>query len=388
VEIPENKALFKKVYFSSKGKEYYYVAAKTGKTKVTAKINGKNKTYWVNIVEPFISKNAKLDYTLYAGYELELADCFYLFDYRLYDVNEKYLKLVSDNEKVASVKRIVLNSGSQYNKIVTTSAGTAHIKVYFEYGGKSKYLGEMKLKVLTTKAVRITDSTDQLIIGQSYQFQAESDGTDEKITWSVSDPAIAQIDENTGLLTTFKTGKVTVTAAAGDVKACYGVTVKDKNKLTITGRTEFIAGEVSKYSAASLKDGAEVTWSLSDDKKAVIKGSSRTIILSSLQTGTVTLYAETATARGELTITIKNIGVKGVTNTSVGKFEWYCMTGDYRDDDLTMSWETSDESIIKLMYYQGKTDSVDVSAVSPGTATLTAYNEYGARASITITVAP
>ncbi len=90
----------------------------------------------------------------------------------------------------------------------------------------------------------------------------------------------------------------------GLFSSCY-VTIVEKGAIIING-DEVITGE---RSLTYTTDYDNVTWSISDSSKAIIQANGNQVVLYPIDIGTVVLYAESGSARGELTITIEDVGV-------------------------------------------------------------------------------
>ncbi len=63
-------------------------------------------------------------------------------------------------------------------------------------------------------AVKLTEFTDHMYVGEVYNFRAKVLGTKEKVKWSISNKSVASITPD-GRLTALEIGTVTVTARAG-----------------------------------------------------------------------------------------------------------------------------------------------------------------------------
>lgn len=112
----------------------------------------------------------------------------------------------SSNIKVAKV--------TEKGVIKAVSAGTATINVTVK---QSKKTYNLKVKVTVKKPyIKLTQSASYLNVGESTQFKAKVYGTDEKITWTSSNPDIASVSSK-GKVTAIRSGKATIYAKAGDL---------------------------------------------------------------------------------------------------------------------------------------------------------------------------
>jgi hypothetical protein len=331
--VPKDKALFTEV---KESKDYsYYNAKKTGETTATITIEKQKRTFKVKIVEPAVSKNAKKEYTIYEGYRVALDPTFDYFD----DLFDAYLEGdqitgVSKNPEIVGIS----------NKISTNllcfdakKPGKAKIDLYYNLGGKSKYLGQVVIKVLaanhtdyinrlavkntdnsenvTEEAAEVIETTDDDFIritegwqlnvraGDNYQFHATS-SRDFKIKWSVSDEELATINADTGAFKALKAGSLTVYASALDLfSTCY-VNIVEKDAIIIEGADVIVGESFVTYTA----DYDNVTWRISDPTKADINVAGNKVTLFPKAVGTVILYAESGANRGQIEIAIEEVG--------------------------------------------------------------------------------
>jgi hypothetical protein len=305
---------------------------KTGETTATISILNVKKSFKVKIIEPFISKNAKKEYSIYEGYSMYLWENFNLFDSEIeYDNVEG----VSSNSEVVEVKYAKYGLG-----LVTKKTGTAKIKLYFKMNKESKYLGEITIHVLqnndsayinsqenqpssdadtsdsiddpkkpsSTVSEKVKDDISlsersvQMRVGDNVQCWSETNN-DPELKWKVSNTTLASINSSTGVFTAKKTGTVTVTAYTTESEETIQITIIEKNAIIITGETLISGEEQLEYTS----DHEDAKWSLSDSSMALIKEVDGKLILHPIRTGTFTLYADTDTSHGELTIINKEI---------------------------------------------------------------------------------
>jgi hypothetical protein len=327
---PKDKSLFKKV---NESKYYsYYQAVKTGETTATVSILNVKKSFKVKIIEPSISKKAKKEYSIYEGYSMYLWENFNLFDT---EINYDNVEGVSSNSEVVEVKYGKYGLG-----LVTKKTGTANVKLYFKMNNESKYLGEITIQVLqnndpafinsqvnqpSTNAntsggindqkkpsstviekekndISLSEKSVQMRVGDSAQCWSETNN-DPELKWKVSNTSLASINSSTGVFTAKKTGAVTVTAYTTESVETIQITIVEKNAIIISGKTLISGEEQLEYTA----DFENVKWSLSDSSMALMNEVDGKLILHPIRTGTFTLYADTDTSHGELTITNKEI---------------------------------------------------------------------------------
>lgn len=121
-----------------------------------------------------------------------------------------------------SVATIDANTGL----LTTVSSGEVVITATAQDG--SGVTGQTTVNViLLAESISIVGPTSIDGIGETAQLSAEftpMGTTDKTVKWSVNKPAIATIDENTGLLTTVAVGNVRVIAEAQDGSGVHGMT--------------------------------------------------------------------------------------------------------------------------------------------------------------------
>lgn len=139
--------------------------------------------------------------TLYLGYK----------DYTIKINNlakEAKLSYKSSNEKIAKV--------SAKGVVKAVSAGSATITATVKQNKKTYSL---KLKVAVKKPyISITQSTFYLNTGETAQFKAKAYGIDGEISWSSSNPDVAEVSSK-GKVTAKNGGKATIYAKLGDLTA-------------------------------------------------------------------------------------------------------------------------------------------------------------------------
>lgn len=339
--IPKDKSLFKKEVVS---KDYfYYKAIKTGETTATLKMENKKITFKVKIVEPAISKKAKKEYSFYEGYRLYLDANYGVFS-DLFDgfIESSLIEGVSNKTDVVEIAY-----KQNYLYFNAKKSGKAKIDLYYKLDGKSKHLGQFAINVIKSNNteyiselvkqnmvadgetvnevkipyeveaevkeevglsdddyINITDRHINLRVGDHYQFNTSS-SRDFDIKWRVSDASKAEIESSTGSFTAMKAGTVIVYAETPDLFSdCY-VDIVERDAIIINGE-KVITGE---RSITLYADYDNVTWRISDSTKAIIQAEGNQVALYPIDIGTVVLYAESGSSRGELTITIEDVGV-------------------------------------------------------------------------------
>lgn len=132
-------------------------------------------------------------------------------------ISEVKVSYATDNKKVIRVNK----SG----KVVAIGTGKATISTTFQLAN-----GEKKVvkTVVTVKkpSIKITSKTTSYKVGKEYKLTAKTYGLKGKVTWSVSNKSVANIDKATGKIKIKKAGTVIVTATCDKVKKTYKIVVK------------------------------------------------------------------------------------------------------------------------------------------------------------------
>ncbi|WP_312371237.1 trypsin-like peptidase domain-containing protein [Lachnoclostridium sp.] len=128
----------------------------------------------------------------------------------------------SSNSKIAKV--------DSTGKVTPLAKGTATITATVKQNNETYSLKAY----ITVKDpyIKLTATTKELKINETFTFKANTYGISDKITWSVSDEKLASIDSSTGKVKAKAGGEVTVTAKAGKYKKTYKLTI---GKLTAEG---------------------------------------------------------------------------------------------------------------------------------------------------------
>lgn len=147
---------------------------------------------------PLVKESKKTIYTGNNTYQIELINI----------ANSAKVTYKSSNSKIATV--------SKKGKVTPVAEGKAIITVSVK---QNKKTFDLKVTILVNQpSLNFTESTDYLNVSETFQFKAVTVGMKARVTWSVSDEAVATINSE-GKLTAVKDGTVTVYASAGDKTA-------------------------------------------------------------------------------------------------------------------------------------------------------------------------
>lgn len=221
---------------------------------------------------------------------------------------------------------------------------------------------------------------------------------DTTVTWSSSDEMVASVDAN-GTITAKSVGGAIITARIGNLSAQCVVTVDAPLKEIIPNSTklELIKKQTSvitySFNPGDTTDDKTVTFT-SSDTSVVVVDENGTLTAKKAGTATITLKgANNISAVVE--VTVKEIPIDEVVlNTESAVVEDGETTTlqatikpeNNTDDDQTISWSSSDETVAIVEVDANDSSKVMVKAISGGTAVITAKAWNGTKATCTIKV--
>lgn len=221
---------------------------------------------------------------------------------------------------------------------------------------------------------------------------------DTTVTWSSSDEMVASVDAN-GTITAKSVGGAIITARIGNLSAQCVVTVDAPLKEIIPNSTklELIKKQTSvitySFNPGDTTDDKTVTFT-SSDTSVVVVDENGTLTAKKAGTATITLKgANNISAVVE--VTVKEIPIDEVVlNTESAVVEAGETTTlqatikpeNNTDDDQTISWSSSDETVAIVEVDANDSSKVTVKAIAGGTAVITAKAWNGTKATCTIKV--
>lgn len=213
------------------------------------------------------------------------------------------------------------------------------------------------------------------------------------VTWSSSAPQVAAVSE-AGVVTGLSAGTATITATSEGKSGTFAVTVVPPpvNSVTLSLAQSSIQPGVITTVSVSLRDdrnvvltGREVTYASSDPAVATVSGGG---MITGVSAGTTTITATSEGKSGSAVLTVIQAPVATVSVTSpqtlltVGSSTQAAATLRAGDGMIltgrTVSWSTSNTGVATVA-------NGLVTAVAPGTATITATSE-GRSGSLSFTV--
>ena len=199
----------------------------------------------------------------------------------------------SKNQKVATV--------TQNGKVTAKAAGTTTITATTEDGGFTATC-KVTVKIPVTK---VTLNKTKLTLGAKEKFTLKAtvkpnNATSKKVSWNSSNKKVATVSSK-GVVTTKKTGKVTITAKAdGKSKKCTITVKKAPKKITLNAKRKTLKkGKTFKIKAKLPKNTAsyKITYKTSNKKVATVSASGKV----------------TAKKKGKATITVATFNKKKAT---------------------------------------------------------------------------
>ena len=295
----------------------------------------------------------------------------------------------SSNPRVATV--------SSNGLVTAVSRGTATITVTTEDGRHTATSTITVAPFISVSGLTLYPATDTLFAGESDWFTATvqpSNATNQNVTWHSSNPKVVTVNSR-GLVTAVSVGTTTIiaTTEAGDHTASSSVTVAPipvrgvsfhpATRRLFVGNTEQFYATVQPSNATN----QNVTWHSSNP--AIARVNSQGLITAvSIGTTTITVTTQDGNhiASGSVTVTPTSvIGIvlsPATVTLSVGHTRR--LTASVQPTNATnrnVSWSSSNPAVARV------DDNGLVTAISHGTARVTATTEDGRRtATSTITV--
>lgn len=119
----------------------------------------------------------------------------------------------------------------------TLDPGPYYIKIFPEYNECGRFSIQYKQKIMV-KTLSIKANKSKVVAGQKVKLSAKispSNASSKVMKWTSGDTGIAAVDENTGMVTTYRPGVVRITASALDgsgISKVYTLIVRPKKMAT------------------------------------------------------------------------------------------------------------------------------------------------------------
>ena len=270
----------------------------------------------------------------------------------------------SSNDKVATVSK---------GKITAVSVGSASITAKFTNKGKT-YSASCRVKVAES-GITLSKYSASLNTGETISLSATTTPSGQSVTWSSSNSKVATVSG--GKVTGVGSGTATITASFSYGGKTYSescsVTVKRVAIRISKDSLSLAIGENGYLSATTTPSGQSVTWSSSNSKVATVTGSGKvTAVAGGYATITVSMTYGGTVYTDTCSVSVEKASLEMSRSTltlAVGSSEK--LRADVSPESVSVSW-SSDNSSVATVNSTGR-----VSAVSEGTATITASMYYG-----------
>ena len=203
------------------------------------------------------------------------------------------------------------------------SAGSVTVDISYNGQNDSATITVNPVPV-TLQAINVTTPVSTSVVGTTLPLTAtgsysdsSTDDLSNSVTWSVSDPAIASIN-NSGLLTAISPGMVTVTAVDGTVSdsvtvnvdpvpvTLQSIAVTPTNNNLVAGNTVQLTATGSYSDSSTANITSSVTWSVSDPAIATVDNNG---LVTSLSDGSVTVTATSGALINSVTVNVDPVPV-------------------------------------------------------------------------------
>ena len=314
-------------------------AIKAGKATIIAKCGGKTAECAVTVTVP--TGSVTLDKTTLSLAIGETATL--TATVKPDDATDKNVAWASSDESVAKVAN---------GKVTAVKAGKATITA--KCGGKT---AECAVTVtVPTGSVTLDKTSLFLAVGETAQLTATvkpDDATDKNVVWTSSDESVSKVDN--GKVTAVKAGKAMITAKCGGKTAECAVTVTAPTGSVTLDKTSLslAVGETVQLTATVKPDDAtdkNVAWTSSDESVATVANG----MVTAVKAGNATVSAQCGgkTAKCIVTVIVPVTSItldKSSLTMAVG--ETSVLTATIKPDnatDKTISWSSSDPSVVKV----------------------------------------
>lgn len=366
------------------------VTAKSGgKATITATINGKSASCDVQVKVPLTGITITGTETeILKGESIQLNVTYDPTD----TTDDKTITWSSTPEGVVDI--------SQNGVVTGKAAGTATITATTKTGVQDTYDIEVKeyplVNISIPENITINKGNSQKL---TVTYNPENTTDDKTVRWTSTDYKTVDVDEN-GNITAVKTGSAVIEATVGDKEASCLVTVVAPLQSI---EPEYQTIDMVKKQTATIgytlnptdtTDDKTVKFSSSDPDIAEVNETTGEVTAKKAGTAIITLTGYNDIT-AEVTVNVKEIPIDTIIlsalNKTVEEGESAELTAtigpdNHTDDDTTISWTSSDNSIAKVTADPNDSSKATVEAVKGGKATITATTANGKKATCEIFV--
>ncbi len=308
------------------------------------------------------------------------------------NATNKSVVFSSSNPFVASVN----NSGT----VLGISPGTAKITAKTSNGKSASVNITVKAPVILPQSVTVTAASSEILVGGSTTVSATilpENATNKSVSFSSSDASIASVDNN-GLVTGISPGTATITAKTSNGKVnSVTITVKAPEILpqeiaVSIASSEIIVGDSTTVSATVLPENAtdkSVSFSSSDASIASVDNNG---LVTGISPGTAKITVSTHNGKTSSVDVIVKPAVIFAESVTLTAQEEKIVEGSSTTLTVTVLPEDTTDKTVSFISNNTFVATVSedgvVTAVSAGTAKITATTINGKSASVDITVEP
>lgn len=266
----------------------------------------------------------------------------------------------------------------------------------------------LRLRKLPVDTVIVSPASATRLVGETVLLSAQprratgSNLTQRVVTWSSSNPGIASVDANTGLVTAVSVGTVAVYATSEGKVTAATITVGNTPVQTVdvvlpqsttpltalslgSGRTQQL-GTVLKDASGNVVTGRTVTWSSSTP--AIVSVSTSGVVTAAAVSGSATITATSEGQSDSISVTIGNAvaSVTMPTSFAISTVQTASSTGNVRDAGLAalpnraVTITSTNSSIVTVTPNATQSNasgifSYSIRGVAAGTASIIATSE-------------
>lgn len=270
--------------------------------------------------------------------------------------------------------------------VTANKAGTAIITATTADGGFSDIC--IVTVIIPVTGIRLNVTAHSIPIRSTFELIAEvlpSEASNKNLSWSSSHPSIVNVNSN-GMVTALSAGTaiITVTTQEGDFTADSFITSKVVDVQTVT-INQPLTTTVSKFRTLQLTarispenaTDQRVSWTSEDSQIATV---SQGGLVTALEEGNVVIEAKAGNSTSTIQLNVEETRVTGVSVSPVSATMGIGATTLFganiqppNASNTKTSWSTSNDRVARV------NENGLVTAVSPGTAIITATTEDGGK---------
>lgn len=289
----------------------------------------------------------------------------------------RYVRVVNVTEESLTVSVTEQQMLDYNNASLGENAATPVLVIHNDIQAAEKAISQQDVWNNPGIVISLNEADIRLELEQTYQLTAAvdldpEDGVQPQITWESSDEDVATVNDQ-GVVTAKSSGTASITAKCGEETAgCTVNCVLAATELSFEAEGISVAvGGTEQLTPITAPEGCTepLKWESSDGETAFVNKAG---IVTGVKTGTATITVTGLHASASITVTVlaEATGItlnKTELTLSVGETGVLAAAVTPEDaSDKTVTWTSSDEKVA-VVDAEG-----NVTALSPGTATITA----------------